>query len=57
MTPIDAGPAAPWPNRFAMLGPRFHSARPTGLPDPHWVATSPATAALLGWPADWAERP
>lgn len=58
MTPIDAGPAAPWPNRFAMLGPRFYTAlAPTGLPDPHWVATSPATAALLGWPADWADRP
>ena len=35
----------------------LHSAAPTGLPDPHWVATSPATAALLGWPADWADRP
>ena len=58
MTPIDAGPTAPWPNRFAMLGPRFYTAlAPTGLPDPHWVATSPATAALLGWPADWADRP
>lgn len=58
MTPIDAGPSAAWPNRFATLGPRFFTPlAPTGLPDPHWVATSPATAELLGWPADWAERP
>jgi serine/tyrosine/threonine adenylyltransferase len=57
MTALASGPAA-WPNRFTSLGPRFYTQlAPTGLPSPHWVATSPATAALLGWPTDWAERP
>jgi uncharacterized protein YdiU (UPF0061 family) len=45
-----------WPNHFAALGSAFHTELPTqGLPDPHWVATSPACAALLGLPADWAD--
>jgi uncharacterized protein YdiU (UPF0061 family) len=26
------------------------------FPEPHWVATSPDCAALLGWPHDWATR-
>ncbi len=26
------------------------------FPEPHWVATSADCAALLDWPADWAER-
>ena len=26
------------------------------FPQPHWVATSADCAALLGWPADWADR-
>lgn len=46
-----------WGNRFADLGPSFFTELPAqGLPDPHWVAQSPACAALLGWPADWASR-
>ncbi|HEX7637120.1 MAG TPA: hypothetical protein VF457_01885, partial [Burkholderiaceae bacterium] len=27
--------------------------RAAGLPEPHWVATSPGCAALLGLPDDW----
>jgi uncharacterized protein YdiU (UPF0061 family) len=47
-----------WPNRFAGLGAEFYTELPAkGLPAPHWVAQSPACAALLGWPADWATRP
>ena len=47
---------ASWPNRFHRLGADFHTELPAqGLPDPHWVATSPACAALLGWPDDWAD--
>ena len=52
--------AAPerWSHRFATLGPDFFTELPgTGLPDPHWVATSPDCAALLGWPEDWWTRP
>ncbi|MEO8154910.1 MAG: protein adenylyltransferase SelO [Rhizobacter sp.] len=38
-----------WPNRFAALGETFHTAlAPQGLPNPHWVAWSPACAELLG---------
>ncbi len=46
-----------WRNRYAGLGPAFHTrlaAQP--LPEPRWVATSDSAAASLGWPADWAER-
>ncbi|MFN3860643.1 MAG: protein adenylyltransferase SelO [Roseateles sp.] len=51
MKPLE-GPA--WTNRFAALGPDFFTELPAqGLPDPHWVAHSPACAELLGWPADW----
>ena len=47
-----------WPNRFRALGEAFFTALPAEpLPDPHWVATSPDCAALLGLPADWATRP
>jgi uncharacterized protein YdiU (UPF0061 family) len=50
-------PPASWPNRFHGLGADFHTELPAqGLPDPHWVATSPACAAWLGWPADWADE-
>ena len=45
-----------WPNRFLGLGESFFTALPAqALPDPHWVATSPACAALLGLPSDWAD--
>ena len=45
-----------WANRFHTLGAGFFTelgAEP--MPQPHWVATSPDCAALLGWPADWAQ--
>ena len=55
MTPLDS---RAWTNRFASLGPEFYTELPArGLPDPHWVARSPACAALLGWPADWQALP
>ncbi|HEV6967626.1 protein adenylyltransferase SelO [Roseateles sp.] len=55
MKPLDG---LAWTNRFAALGPDFFTELPAqGLPDPHWVATSPVCAELLGWPADWASRP
>ena len=47
-----------WVNRFAALGPRFHTALPAqALPQPRWVATSDAAAAWLGWPAGWWHTP
>ncbi|CAM4072348.1 protein adenylyltransferase SelO [Roseateles saccharophilus] len=47
-----------WTNRFASLGPDFFTELPAqGLPDPYWVAHSPACAEVLGWPADWTQRP
>ncbi len=64
MTAPHALPAAPepgqlrWTNRFHALGAEHHTElglQP--LPEPHWVATSPACAAWLGLPPDWAERP
>ncbi len=37
-----------WVNRFGSLGDNFFTAiAPQGLPDPHWVAWSPACAELL----------
>jgi len=43
-----------WSNRFAALGPRFHTAlRPTPLPSPYWVASSLAVARELGLDAHW----
>jgi serine/tyrosine/threonine adenylyltransferase len=67
--PVDGTPVAAaskprlpdslvWGNRFHALGEAFFTplaAQP--LPDPHWVATSADCAALLGLPADWAQRP
>ena len=55
-----AAPALPlvWRNAYAGLGEAFYTRLPArALPQPHWVATSASCAALLGWPADWAERP
>lgn len=57
--PPFPGVGAPrWTNRFAALGPDFFTEQPpAGLTDPHWVATSPACAAMLGWPSDWWRQP
>jgi uncharacterized protein YdiU (UPF0061 family) len=58
-TPVASADSAPmrWSNRFAALGASFHTELPAQpLPDPHWVATSPECAALLGLPDDWATR-
>jgi uncharacterized protein YdiU (UPF0061 family) len=47
-----------WRNRFASLGDRFYTRLPAEpLPDPHWVATSDACAAALGWDAGWWREP
>jgi uncharacterized protein YdiU (UPF0061 family) len=43
-----------WQAGFAALGPAFYTElRPTPLPEPHWVATSGETAALLGLDPQW----
>ena len=57
--PATASPLRPelWLNRFAALGPDFHTElAPQGMPQPLWVARSEACAAELGWPADWWQR-
>ena len=55
-TDTDAAPRS-WPNRFHSLGRSFFTELPPEpLPQPHWVATSPACASLLGLPADWWQR-
>jgi len=57
--PDTASPLRPelWLNRFAALGPDFHTElAPQGMPQPLWVARSEACAAELGWPADWWQR-
>jgi uncharacterized protein YdiU (UPF0061 family) len=49
-----APPPPAWHDRFAALGPTFLTPLAAqGLPEPHWVATSDACAASLGWPTDW----
>ena len=56
--PLPAEPRAPvWANRFHALGAAFYTELPPeSLPEPHWVATSPLCADLLGWPQDWWQR-
>jgi len=50
-------PADAWLNRFASLGPAFHTELPPqGMPAPVWVARSARCAADLGWPKDWWQR-
>jgi len=47
-----------WRNRFAALGPTFHTAlRPTPLPEPYWVGRSHAVARELGLDEGWLEHP
>ena len=58
LPPSLVGPPLTWRNRFHGLGDTFFTALPAQpLPDPHWVAHSPACADLLGLPADWQQRP
>lgn len=43
-----------WVNRYAALGPAFHTALPPQpLPAPYWVGQSRAVGELLGLPSDW----
>jgi uncharacterized protein YdiU (UPF0061 family) len=50
--PVDTGLG--WINRYATLGPAFHTALPPQpLPAPYWVGHSRAVGALLGLAPDW----
>ena len=50
--PVAAG--LRWRNRYAALGPAFHTALPPQpLPAPYWVGHSRAVGEALGLPADW----
>jgi len=43
-----------WVNRYAALGPAFHTALPPQpLSAPYWVGQSRAVGELLGLPCDW----
>ena len=54
-TPTAVETGLRWVNRYAALGPAFHTALPPQpLPAPYWVGLSPAVGKLLGLPADWA---
>ena len=45
-----------WPNRFLGLGDAFFTLLSAQeLPDPYWIATSPACSSSLGLPTDWAD--
>ena len=47
-----------WSNRFAALGPAFHTRlAPQPLGDPYWVARSQGMARELGLPDDWWRAP
>jgi uncharacterized protein YdiU (UPF0061 family) len=49
---VDVGLS--WCNRYAALGPAFHTALPPQpLPAPYWVGQSRAVGEALGLPADW----
>jgi uncharacterized protein YdiU (UPF0061 family) len=49
-----AGPGLAWHHGFAALGPAFFTElRPTPLPNPHWVGTSPDVVRLLGLDESW----
>ena len=57
-TPTATQMSLSWRNRFFELGEDFFTLLPPqALPEPHWVAVSADCAALLGLPADWAQRP
>ncbi|MFY3386362.1 protein adenylyltransferase SelO [Paracidovorax sp. MALMAid1276] len=54
-TPADLG--LDWNHGFAALGPAFYTElRPTPLPSPHWVGTSPDVARQIGLDPDWLAR-
>lgn len=61
-TPAETASQAPdwgvrWTNRFHTLGAGFFTELASEpMPQPHWVATSPACAELLGWWADWMQH-
>lgn len=51
---VDSG--LTWVNRYAALGPAFHTALPPQpLPAPYWVGQSRAVGELLGLPSDWVD--
>ena len=52
--PASSPPSLRWPNRFHALGGGFYTSLACqALPEPHWVATSPGCAAMIGLPPDW----
>ncbi|MFM2058227.1 MAG: hypothetical protein RLY71_2612 [Pseudomonadota bacterium] len=52
-TSFDPGQLA-WLNRYTRLGmPHAYTQAGAALPEPRWIAQSPACAELLGWPHDW----
>ncbi len=54
---VSAAPQRVWHNRFHGLGDGYFTPLPPEpMPNPHWVATSAACAALLDLPDDWAQR-
>ncbi len=53
--PAAADSGLTWVNRYAALGPAFHTALPPQpLPAPYWVGQSRAVGELLGLPSAWA---
>lgn len=53
---MDAGDLR-WHNRFAALGPDFHTrVDPTPLPAPRWVGRSERVRQQMGLPSDWLRR-
>lgn len=52
--PTEVASGLTWVNRYAALGPAFHTALPPQpLPAPYWVGQSRAVGELLGLSADW----
>lgn len=51
---VDSG--LTWVNRYAALGPAFHTALPPQpLPAPYWVGQSRLAGELLGLPSGWVD--
>ena len=54
--PATAIPGMAWNNRFASLGPDFHTELlPTPLPSPYWVSRNQALAREMGLAQPWFE--
>jgi uncharacterized protein YdiU (UPF0061 family) len=52
--PPQASSGLQWRNRYAALGPEYHTRLlPTPLPSPYWVGRSEALARTMGLAPDW----